>query len=487
MDRGIFSSMRFDSSSSKIALWIILAGTLITFAVRYITAQNFVLIGDDSVNYIATLNFIQGNDFSGTGGNRPPLIGYYLYPFTKIFGLITGTHLAAIVASVSGAGCFYLVAKRITAPVWAALGGIAYLWLPIYAETLAWGFLSILMLNVVLLAMWGWLRYAEEPSLEKAVSATALSSLVIYINQTAVPVLGCILAGFWLVLVLTNRKHLKYLAPAAAVGVALSLSSLPYSLGHVGQIEQDAAEIGLAVKDWLTVGIGLCGVGLFIWTGRKIGGAEGVFIAVGGSVTAMMQALTVPASATFITVLGRSILWMWMFAFLVMVWATPLLFNRVTAGLKTSHLQFFGGALAVSIFVFLSVSWSLRFFSVMPLYTTVSQDAVAAINWLNRNTTPDEIVGVYPLSLAFHVSGIGNRPVVTSYLQDGETELNKEAVRGPVLRKQRAVSCSLGLVDNCTEYASDLGARYLITREVAEHPKAFSSGDVYIYDLGEIK
>ena len=85
------------------------------------------------------------------------------------------------------------------------------------------------------------------------------------------------------------------------------------------------------------------------------------------------------------------------------------------------------------------------------------------------------------------MSGIGNRPVVTSYLQDGETELNKEAVRGPVLRKQRAVSCSLGLVDNCTEYASDLGARYLITREVAEHPKAFSSGDVYIYDLGEIK
>ena len=57
--------MRFDTGSERIALGIILVGTLLTFIARVLTTGEYLLIGDDTGSYLTTLNFVQGTDLTG--------------------------------------------------------------------------------------------------------------------------------------------------------------------------------------------------------------------------------------------------------------------------------------------------------------------------------------------------------------------------------------------------------------------------------------
>lgn len=489
--------MRFDTGSERIALGIILVGTLLTFIARVITTGEYLVIGDDTGSYLTTLNFVQGTDLTGEGGLRPPLVGFYMMIFVEIFGLFPGAKIAALIASVSGAGAFYLVAKRMVPPGWAALGGIFFIWLPIYAETIAWGFLSVLVLTMVLLAAWSWLRYCEKPSLDRSLSAGAITAVLAYLNQTATPIIALIFGLFFLYLLIKEFKtHAKFLIPAGFLSVALAVSAIPYSLAYLTYessptVDGDPARFILQVKDGFTLTVGIVGALIFLYSGRKIGGAPGAFVMIAGTVTSITQCLTVPASLGMITILGRTILWLWMSVALLGLWFIYKSWGKFYYNASRGPDRFPGQAkvimstLAVCLFVFISYSWMMRFDSVMPYYTTLNDESLTALRWLKANTHPNEPVGVYPLPLAFHANGLANRKTITTAPEDGETkELSyKEAVRGHVAVHDEAVRCALGYVDPCTQDIKDLGVRYLITSEETDHLLAFQSGKFRVYDL----
>lgn len=481
--------MWLDTRSQRIALAVLAGGTVLTLLVRLLTTAPYLVIGDDTGSYLATLNSIQGNDLSGHGDLRPPLIGYYLWPLVSLFGQLTGAKVAALIASVVGAGSFYLVARKLTAPLWAALGGIAFIWLPIYAETLGWGFLSLLAIALTLLTMWSWIRYSEKPGLDRALGAAGITVVMAFLNQTAVPVVALVVGLSLLYLVIRDPgTHLKYLLPAGSLVVVLGLGSIPYSLAHftnetVWATHGEAANFSIKVKDGVTLTVAVIGVIIFSLMGRKIGGMAGSFILIGGIATSITQCLTVPSSLGLITVLGRSILWLWMFLALMGIWGIPRLFTRVTAGLTRVQLRGFATATVGLSLVFLSMSWALRLESVMPFYTTLTPDSLTALEWIQNNTGPEEKIGVYPLTLAFYANGIANRPTITTAPVDGGTGemAYEEAIRGWWARDDQAVRCSLGYLDNCDTYLSDLGARYLLTRAEADLPVVYQSGNVKIY------
>jgi len=481
------------ASGERLALWIILGGTLLTFLVRFFMTGSHIVIGDDTGTYLATLNFIRGEDLSGHGGERPPLVGYFLWPFVVMFGTLAGAKTAALVASVVGSFAFYLVAKKVTSPVTAAIGGLCFIWLPIYAETLGWGFLSILVIALALLSLWGWIRYAEEPSLDRALSAAAITAVMAYLNQTAVPVIGLVVGIALLTLVIPKPlQHLKFLIPAGVLLVFLTLGSIPYAMAHISNLSvptSDGTPVDLSIelKDPITSMIAMVGILIFYLAGRKIGGIPGTLIMVGGIITSITQALTIPGSLAFITVLGRSILWLWMFAALVGIWGIPVLFRKYFGKLSGGQYRSFAALGIAFAFIYLSSGWFLRFESVMPHYTTLDNDSVVALEWVREQTSPDEKVGAYPLTLGFYVNGLANRATVTTSPDDGESDgmAYGEAVRGWWRVDDRAVRCTLGYMTECDVYLPELGVKYLLTRDDPQTPLSpvFSSGEMMVYRL----
>lgn len=478
--------MWLDSSSSRLALYILGIGIILTFLFRLILTSQYLLIGDDAGNYLSTLNYLQGNDLSGNGHFRPPLVGYFIWPFTALFGAVSGVKIAALVSSVIGAGAFYLVSKRLVDPVLAAFSSIGFIWLPIYAETLAWGFLTILVISTALLTLWSWLRYTENPGLDRALAAAGITSIMAYLNQTAVPVTAVIFGLMLTAVFLSDvRQHSRLLIPAGLLILVLTVSSIPFSQAHLVNMQDDPVGMAIRLKDPVTSIVAIIGVVTFAYAGRKIGSWPGMFIAIGGIVTSISQAVTVPSSLELITVFGRTILWFWAFAALLAVWGIPRAIGKLVSGISPAQKKFITGFAAVAGGLFLVMSWTLRFESVMPYYTTLGPDTLTALEWVSENTRDTEPVAVYPLPLAFHVNGIANRKVITTAPDGGNTsEVSYEdAVRGELARDDRAVRCSLGFITPCDLYASHLGARYLLTKEVVELPVAYSSGETKVYRL----
>ena len=487
--------MRSLVSGERLALGILIAGTVLTFFVRLFLTHSHLVIGDDTGTYLATWNFIRGEDFSGHGGERPPLVGFFMYPFIEVFGVFTGAKVSALLASVIGSFSFYLVARKITTPLPASIGAIFFIWLPIYVETLGWGFLSILVIATALLSIWAWIRYTDNPSLDRAFSASAITAVMAYLNQTAMPVLALIVGLSLLVLIFRNPTlHLKYLVPSGILLLVLSLGSLPYTMAHMSNLAVPTADGNpvnyyIQIKDPITSLIAVVGCIGFAIAGRKIGGVSGMVIGVGGAITSITQALTIPASLALITVLGRSILWLWMFAALVGVWGIAKIFRNISKGFTQGQFKAFVGFAVILGFVYLSSSWHLRFESVMPHYTTLDQDSVVALDWVRERTRTDEMVGAYPVTLGFYVQGVANRPSVTTAPDGGEKGKvsYEEAVRGWWAIHDRAVRCTLGFVEGCDKYLTDLGVRYLLTRAEPQRPldPVFTSGDMMVYQLKE--
>ena len=487
--------MRGFIGGERLALGILFAGTILTFTVRIFMTHSDLVIGDDTGTYLATLNFIKGTDFSGHGGERPPLVGFFMWPFVGLFGTFAGAKIAAVFASVLGSLSFYLLARKIASPLAASVGAICFIWLPIYAETLGWGFLSILVIATALLTLWGWVRYSEDPSLDRALSASALMAVMCYLNQTPIPLLALVVGAALLALVIKDPKtHVKYLLPAGALLVLLSLGSIPYTMAHMSNLavptaNGDPVNYYIQIKDPVTSLIAVVGCIGFAMAGRKIGGVPGMVIGVGGALTSITQAITVPGSLSLITVLGRSILWFWMFAALVGVWGIPKMFRNISKRFTQGQFKAFAGVAVIFAFIYLSSSWYLRFESVMPHYTTLDEHSVAALDWVKERTDPDEKVGAYPVTLGFYVQGLANRPSVTTVPDGGNSgEVSyKEAVRGWWAMDDKAVRCTLGFIKVCDSYLSDLGVKYLLTKEQPDRPldPVFQSGDMMVYRVSE--
>lgn len=438
-----------------------------------LTAPN-LWIGDDTGTYLTTMHFALGTDFTGVGGDRPPLIGFLMVPFVYGFGLTTGVKLLAVIASVIGALPFFLVARRVISPDISAVGALIFISLSVYADTLAFGFLTLLVLALVLLGSWAFLRFSDKPSFDRAVTASAIIALIPNLNQTAIiPYLG-LLGLFTLFLGTKNiRKYWSGLLVLGVTAVLLSLGSLPYSQKTADVFLKDSA-VEVIFRDPVSLVMAVLAIPLFVWTGKRIGGTTGAFIACGGASAMFLQALVAPSSMGLSTVFGRSINWLWMWGLMSVLWWVSLVPLSSWVG---KHKEYAHCGIAVLVLVFLTVNWVWRFDASMEQYSTLTPQQVEAIEWLEANTGVDEIVAVHPYWHGYKVGGLANRRVISTVPVSDSTAPNcvgnfistcslspdaepdwQSMFTGYYREQDTAVRCLLSGGTNCNS-----GAKYLFT------------------------
>lgn len=432
------------------------AALALSVAARLVLAAGYPALGDDTGTYLASMHFATGTDQSGSAFLRPPLVGYYLVPFTHLFGDLPGAKLAAIVASLLPAVPFYLLVRRILRPAPSAALSLLLVWAPPYADMLAWGFLTFLAIAAGLLSFHFMLKAEEAP--ERATThwalAAATGAIVFYTNQTAVPVY-LLIAGVYALLSLRSPRTVGPILTGAALGLVLSLSAVPYYIHHVST---GAATMGaIVVKDPLALATSLLWAGGLAAAGFRLGGPVGRLI-VAMATAALLQAFTSPDSLGLMTVLGRSARWAYVPVILVLAWGCRGILAR---WLTTARLQAAGLAALV---LFAGTGWAVDFSRAAAFYITLTPDALAAVRWVEGQTGPGSVVAAHPSGLAWYVEGLANRPAVQTFPVWAD-----RAIRGSILAEDRAVRCLLGYttlpwVQDCDPAAEArrLGIDYLL-------------------------
>jgi len=218
---------------------------LIIFLVRFFTAMTHLDMGQDIANYLTTMNTVFGQDATGVGLLRPPLIAIPLKLFTLIFGNLTGVKLFGVAVSVAIGLPFYALAKRISPPWIAAAIAVVFVLTAPYARMLAWGYITMTGIFFILLALHFLILTIERPSVLNA-TVTGLSiSLVAGLHQLSFTLLVLMLLVAMMALLLFNRSALfaarKYLAVAAVATVLLSAPYIPIYLHLIG-LQQGGGE-----------------------------------------------------------------------------------------------------------------------------------------------------------------------------------------------------------------------------------------------------
>ena len=488
---------------------VLILGIILTLWARWIFTIPHLWVGDDTGTYLTTMNFVLGTDNTGVGGSRPPLIGYMLIPFVTTFGTLTGAKVLALLASVAGAVPFFLLTRRIVPPYLASIGSLVYTWW-VFADPLAFGFLTLLVLAVVLLGCWAFLRFSDKPTLDRAVTASAIISLVPNLNQTAIIPYLALLGLFTVYLGVKDfPKYWRGLLVLGVMGVILSLGSLPYSQTTASVFltgEAVMAEKLVVFRDPMGLVMVVVLIPLFLWTGKRIGGANGAMIACGGIASVVLQSLTTPSNIGLMTVLGRNVFWMWTWMLVMAVWWTGQFVKKRWVR-ENPASEYVLGALAVGVLVALFISWSAQFQLSAKNEAMLSHDSLKALEWLDENTASNEVIATHPLIVSFAVNGLINRQTITT-APSNEGIVNKPCLSGWMdtcsfnpssepdwglalstaqAVEDKAIRCTLGLKHRggaCKSDIGHLGIRYVMTPTYhPDLPQAFSTASMYVYEV----
>jgi hypothetical protein len=210
--------------------WLALAVCLvIVFAIRCYSILHHYDMGCDIANYLGTTNIFFGQDPTGFGLDRPPLIALPLKVFTLAFGDLTGVKLLGILLSVAIGVPFYLLAKRVSPPWIASVITVLFVLTPAYSDMLTWGYITMFGILFGLLTVHFFLELLDKPSKANIFLTGLFASLVVGFHQLS---LAFFIPFFFLAaiaLLAFNRQALlkSYKALLAAVAIALILS-LPY-------------------------------------------------------------------------------------------------------------------------------------------------------------------------------------------------------------------------------------------------------------------
>ncbi len=210
--------------------WLALVVSLtIVFAIRSFSLLQHYDMGCDIANYLGTTNIFFGQDPTGFGLDRPPLIALPLKVFTLAFGDLTGVKLLGILLSVAIGIPFYLLAKRISPPWIASVVTLLFVLTPGYSDMLTWGYLTMFGILFGLLTLHCSLHLLDKPSKADIFLTGLFASLVVGFHQLT---LAFFIPFFFLVAIAVlafDRQALprNYKALLAAIAIALTLS-LPY-------------------------------------------------------------------------------------------------------------------------------------------------------------------------------------------------------------------------------------------------------------------
>jgi hypothetical protein len=206
----------------------------IVFAIRCFSLLHHYDMGCDIANYLDTTNTFFGQDPTGFGLDRPPLIALPLKLFTLVFGDLTGVKLLGILVSVGIGIPFYLLAKRVS-PGWIASAvTLLFVLTPAYSDMLTWGYLSMFGILFGLLTLHCLLQVLEEPSKASIFLTGLFASLVVGFHQLSlaffIPFFLIVTIGLFALNRQAFLMDFKALLAAVAIAVVLSLPYLPVYL-----------------------------------------------------------------------------------------------------------------------------------------------------------------------------------------------------------------------------------------------------------------
>jgi hypothetical protein len=224
------------------------------FALRWAAVRQHIDMGHDIANYLGTMNTVFGQDVSGAGLLRPPLIALPLKLFTLAFGDLNGVKVLGVLVSVGIGVPFYLLAKRICRPWIAVAVTVLFVATPAYADMLSWGYITMFAIFFILFTLHFFLLLLGKPSKVNIFLTGLCASFVVGSHQLSLAFFVSLFLIFIIALLLFNRKVLlenyRPVGIAVAVGVILSLPYLPTYL-HLLRIQaKGGSELSTSVLHW---------------------------------------------------------------------------------------------------------------------------------------------------------------------------------------------------------------------------------------------
>jgi hypothetical protein len=214
---------------------IVLGASLaIVFLVKYLTVTRQIDMGCDIATYLATMNAFFGQDPTGLGLDRPPLIALPLKLFTLIFGNLNGVKLLGVLLSVAIGIPFYLIAKRVCQRWIAIAMTIVFVLTPAYSDMLTWGYLTMFGILFAMLTLYFFILLLEKPSKLNLVLTGACASFIVGFHQLSLAFFVPLFFLFVSALLAFNRqglqKNYKAAVGAVVIGIVLSIPYLPIYL-----------------------------------------------------------------------------------------------------------------------------------------------------------------------------------------------------------------------------------------------------------------
>lgn len=211
---------------ASIALAVFLAAV---FLARCLAVSGHLDMGGDIATYLSTADAFFGQDPTGFGLDRPPLIAPPLRLFTLVLGDLAGVKALGIFFSVALAIPFYLLARRVSHQWVAAVTAVLFVLTPVYSDMLTWGYITMAGLLFGLLTIHFLLSVLDRPSMASVFFAGLCASFIAGFHQLSlaffVPLFLLVAAA----LLALNRPVLRQRAGAAAAAMALAVVlSLPY-------------------------------------------------------------------------------------------------------------------------------------------------------------------------------------------------------------------------------------------------------------------
>ena len=201
---------------------------------RWLAVDAVLGLGIDAGNYLATMRQISGENVSGEGLLRPPIIGYFLWPLVQIFGPLAALKIGAVIVSVLHAGIFFALASRHVSRGVALTATLAFVFTFSTLGALSWGYFTLLAVAAYGLAFIC-LREALAGGEKRYFIGLALAAwLLVFSNQIGVLLFG--ISAFGAGLAIAASPSLRTRIPwLVLVAGAVGLSAVPLASIYFNQ------------------------------------------------------------------------------------------------------------------------------------------------------------------------------------------------------------------------------------------------------------
>lgn len=377
----------------------LLPALAISFFLRLWITRDVLMLGDDTLGYLASLEALKSWTFEGNEW-RHALGGLYLWPFVGIFGANTGGKIAAILASLYMAIPFYLIVRRVVFRDSIAIGAaITFIWINAYGFVLGYGFMTLLSMGMGLTAFWLMLKYVESELLtgqgiRYALGALALGAAMMFTNISALLPFVAITGAFGITLIRSNMT-----LDAAGIIVLIALVSF-------GLVAVSFAAFGLTAADMalrpvpivlITLGVGL---GVAFYARKFIEGIEGNFVFSAAIILALLSTIGSNASEEISVSFGRLWLWRWIPLVIVAASIAESAYWWIGERWKFPEVRYIAPFILVGVFVYF---YNISINESMEVHSTLTPETNAIITMLEDDSIIEPIY-VAPESLGWHVA-----------------------------------------------------------------------------------